>query len=436
VILSASQKVKDLVESHTLEQVCESENPELQCLVSRFLCTIHLLCFFRSQKCYNGLSPLFFLLHYRGLSNTGFHLLNSLGLSPVPKTVSKSNKRFTNLQNTSLAKNSVVWFDNLRRHQTGWIHTGAQVDHTVIAQTLIPKLPRHGNNQPDVLFDEVPILLWKQASDAMKDSKGIQIILPGSFLANTNELSIPLRCKTSCHFEYREIDVLPIKCGEIRGTLQVLEHLREIGFWRTKKLRALVADYDLWWRIQRLVLSNSFIGSLETFRKRTIFIQGPWHLYKVLAEAFWKKFGPLFAYSLFLAGVRTANPTINKTPELKVITEVLISIFAWSLNNPPINSSCVESYLIKVAIGELVPLVGHDDSLLLWLLIRCTDSHRRSFCSSKRRSRFLSYPSESTTLASCTWMLQLFSEFLTQLNSLLLLEILQSPCSWSPGNLL
>ena len=85
-------------------------------------------------------------------------------------------------------------------------------------------------------------------------------------------------------------------------------------------IRPLVVDYDLWWKIQRMILSNSTIGCFRTLRKKTLLIQGPWHLNKVLSEAFWKAFGPIFVYRVFLRTSSKNSPVASKTPELKQIT--------------------------------------------------------------------------------------------------------------------
>jgi hypothetical protein len=49
---------------------------------NRFSLMISLLLYSQNSRNSNFLKPIWVLLHYRGLSNTGFHLLHELGLGP------------------------------------------------------------------------------------------------------------------------------------------------------------------------------------------------------------------------------------------------------------------------------------------------------------------------------------------------------------------
>ena len=334
------------------------DTPETLKLQRRFLFILFLIIFFRSQKCYQALQPVFFLLHYRGLSHTGFHLLNQMGLSPTPKTVSRSLQLFTSSLVVPLSENAVVWFDNIRRTLHGWVEENCQVDHTVLAQTFLSlQLPLLPTQIPDCIPETISRDLLLPIALMIRASNDINVLRPGSPLHNTDVLSNPLRVPGSPKFVFREIGVLPIRCGEFLGTLRVLDHLKSIGFWNYPSIRPLVVDYDLWWRIQRIILSESCVGGLETLRRKTLLIQGPWHLYKVLSEAFWKNFGHLFVYETFLASSTSNSPTASKTPDLKVITELMICMWSWEKTNGPFVGTCVHARLIRFALSDLIPLV-------------------------------------------------------------------------------
>jgi hypothetical protein len=344
-----------LVSDSPIDDLPQTEKVLL--LESRFLCTLFLLCFFRSQKSHHALSPLLFLLHYRGLSQSGFHLLNSIGLSPVPKTISKLTKQRTYQSGSSISEFSVVWFDNLRRTQRGWVDENVRVDHTVLAQTELDVLPELGN-ESDCLFDEVPGYLWSAVAEDIEKAFEIKVLTPNSPLFLATSLSNPIRVSNSPKYPFVELGVLPIRCGEMKGTLEVVDSLREKGFWNFTTIRPLVVDYDLWWRLQRIILSESCIGSFETIRRNTLLIQGPWHLYKVFAEAFWRIFGPLFVFEVHLCTSTKASPVASKTPELKQITETLIGLWSWKRDQGNFRGSTVFARLIKMAMDEIVPLVS------------------------------------------------------------------------------
>ena len=110
-----------------------------------------------------------------------------------------------------------------------------------------------------------------------------------------------------------------------------------------------------------MILSNSTIGCFRTLRKKTLLIQGPWHLYKVLSEAFWKAFGPIFVYRVFLRTSSKNSQVASKTPELKQITETMIAL---SSDHPLFEGHCHLARLIKLAQNELVPLVRNSNKIV------------------------------------------------------------------------
>ena len=129
-------------------------------------------------------------------------------------------------------------------------------------------------------------------------------------------------------------------------------------------IRPLAVDYDLWWRTQRMILSNSTIGCFRTLRKKTLLIQGPWYLYKVLSEAFWIAFGPIFVYRVFLRTSSKNSPVASKTPELKQITETMIALWSWRRDHLLFEGHCHLARLIKLALYELVSLVRNSNKIV------------------------------------------------------------------------
>jgi hypothetical protein len=272
--------------------------------------------------------------------------------------------------------------------------------------------------------------LWSKTELLIRNAHQIRILRPGSPLKMTDSLSNPIRVADSPKYQFLEVEVLPIKCGEYLGTLEVLNALKQKGFWNFDTIRPLVVDYDLWWRIQRMILSSSTIGCFSTLRKKTLLIQGPWHLYKVLSEAFWKAFDPLCVYRVFLRTSCKNSPVASKTLELKQITETMIALWSWRRDHLLFEGLC-HLARIKLALNELVPLVGStapSDSLFRFLYF-CSDPFYRTQHSGQQLRGVLPIATESLDMASCAWKNQLFQQLLSHTAALQLLVGEQSPSS-------
>ena len=107
-----------------------------------FCFLISLSVFIRFHKFTEFFKCFLFLLRYRGLSNTGFHVLQQLGMSPcvrlIPKVISSVRFIWTPQRPTHY----VLWGDNLRRELKGRLPSLNREDHTVTGYvSLVNPLP-------------------------------------------------------------------------------------------------------------------------------------------------------------------------------------------------------------------------------------------------------------------------------------------------------
>ena len=124
--------------------------------------------------------------------------------------------------------------------------------------------------------------------------------------------SVPLRGFDSPHFQFLEADVLPVACGSLEGTVQMLKFLQRNGL-RNGVYGACVLDYDLYWRTFKFLYSSSCRGSFPQLRKQMIFVMGPWHIYKLLSEAVWSAYAPIIFAPMWLSVLKRKVPANPRT---------------------------------------------------------------------------------------------------------------------------
>ena len=67
------------------------------------------------------------------------------------------------------------------------------------------------------------------AQSQIRDAQKIRILRPGSPLNLSDSLSNPIRVAYSPKYQFLEVEVLPIRCDEYLGTLEVLNALKDFG---------------------------------------------------------------------------------------------------------------------------------------------------------------------------------------------------------------
>ena len=96
-----------------------------------FALLFSLIIYFQNNRRTTLLKPIWFLLHFRGLSYTGFHVLHRFGLCPSVRSVSTFLNYRSELDLHSPFQN-VRWMDNLRHQLNGVVPADARIDWTVV----------------------------------------------------------------------------------------------------------------------------------------------------------------------------------------------------------------------------------------------------------------------------------------------------------------
>lgn len=271
-----------------------------------------------------------------------------LGLSPDVRTLNSSLKSSIKSIPSPNSNSSIIWFDNLRRVLKGrFVKTGRD-NWTVLGRTktnrLIPTITIPGWN---FVCDTQSL---NQLSIEFLQSENFK---PSNFISNIDSISNPLRFANSEKFQFVEDIILPITCGTLEGTVNLLKEILKAIV--DDKYLILVVDYDLYWRIQRLFYTNSIFGSYPTLKKSLILIQGPWHIYKNLCESVWEVFSNLILADLWLLTLKKICPA---SPSLKDIVFFFNLIFIATRGTTwNDNSSNVIFFCLHFLIYTLIPLV-------------------------------------------------------------------------------
>ena len=84
---------------------------------------------------------------------------------------------------------------------------------------------------------------------------------------------------------------------------------------------------------------------------------GPWHIFKLLAEAVWSKYAPIVFAKMWLKVKKTACP---ETPKLKDILVFFIAIAQATKSRERWNPGSEISHAFCLLIYELIPFVSHN----------------------------------------------------------------------------
>jgi hypothetical protein len=319
---------------------------------ARFSLLLSFFIYFQNPKSSSSLKPIWFLLHYRGLSYTGFHILHELGIGPSIRSLNKYFESLYSLVGYSSQESCVWWADNLRRRLKGRVSSECREDWTVIARTVvsdpIPLLDKPASGH---IFYPRNLLM---VQNLISQSFDQEINIHGSTYHESNEFSIPLRSKESAKFKFVEEDILPVSCGSLKGTIELLKYFSEKVFTKTTYTVATF-DYDLYWRVHKLYYTTSIRGSFPEQRQKLILIMGPWHIFKTFCNAVWDYFSPLIFAPMWL---EIFNTRVPENPPLKDQLVFFISIANCTRRKTkwkPKNNCLAES--TACLIYELIPLV-------------------------------------------------------------------------------
>ena len=319
----------------------------------RLILALNLGCYFQNRKRTACLDLLWFLLHYRGLTYTGFHLLHAYGIGPSIRSLPRVFERVREAGRVLLRRSSVYWCDNLRRHLKGFLPPNVRIDWTVVGRVLIDWLPRYQPLQPahNDLF--MPGLL-AVCVQRLTHSDSVLLMGPGTHYGDATCFSVPGRSKNPQKYEFVEEAVLPLACGTINGTLETLRYLYDtVASDDTYGLAVL--DYDIWWRTMKFFYTKSISRACMGARRRIIFIMGPWHIYKLLSEAIWSAYVPIIFAPMWLelkGGIVPEKPTmVDKLTFFVAIALCTKDVEEWIPSDNPVASSICQ------LIYRWIPLV-------------------------------------------------------------------------------
>jgi hypothetical protein len=194
-------------------------------LRSRFSLIICLLVYSQNSRNSNFLKPLWFLLHYRGLSNTGFHLLHKLGIAPCIRSLPSYFRSLeSEIQPINMTK-SFWWCDNLRRELHGRVQSQNRIDWTVVGRSIVPEPPPlRSLKATGEIFN---LFALDKLKNLLLCSDKIDLIGSKTNYYLRPFFSSPLRSIKSLKFRFLEHEVLPISCGSLVGTISLLNYAKE-----------------------------------------------------------------------------------------------------------------------------------------------------------------------------------------------------------------
>ena len=259
------------------------DDPEFNGLKKIFFALIVLILFIRFSVVSPLMKAFMFLLRFRHLSNTGFHLFHQIGFGPCVRLIPMILKQARLLFAPPESEHRVLWCDNVRRESAGRLQADYAFDHTAIGHIRL--------DSPLPLIDPACTrinLLHKfgQVLLSTRIKRCDFIMGPSTYakrLIDRNFLTVPLRASGSTKNDFIGSSLQDYAIGTVAGTCRFLKDLHDLP--RTPHYQIVVTDYDICMRTLRTLHSDSFIGAFESLNSRFFFFQAPWHIYKRLAEA-------------------------------------------------------------------------------------------------------------------------------------------------------
>ena len=321
----------------------------------RFALLLIVVIYFRHNHENRILRRLWFLLHYRGLSNTGFHLLHEFGLGPTVRSLPVLFKSLVPDQMPP-APQAVWWFDNLRRKLAGNApQPGERVDWTVVGYSALQieeSTPAFGDFWAfvDPLSDELVLEL----SEKLRESDQLDLTSEATYFYNATRFSVPLRAENPCKYEFGRLDVLPVACGTPVGTAALLKYVTD-HLLSEDRFTVVTLDYDLYWRVMKFFYTRSLVASYPQLKKQMILILAPWHVFKRTVEVIWNFFAPGIFARLWLA---TFHRPVPSSPDLKDMMFFLTALALCTKRSARWQVESCMGHCLRVLICRLVPLVS------------------------------------------------------------------------------
>ena len=340
-------------------------NDQLIKLLNKFVLAINFLIFWRNQKDNTQISVLTFLLQYRGLSQSGVSILRQMNLAPCPKTMAVKKKMIREkygLPSTDV-HTRVFWYDNMYRSLKGFFYDRNQVNtcYTVCSQTIV--------NMDPILLDPNFLGVPKVSSLFNRDFiSQIQVEYRNSFCAFNffkhifaiPSITIPLKAfHNKTQYKFEELDLLPFPPGSISGTIKIFNHLKNqfMGI-NSEYYTFCTVDYDIYWRINRILYTNSLNrASFATVKRSMIVVLAPWHIIWKLSSKIWKFFLPSFIAQLIFS----FDTRVSVNASFPTQLHVWMSLLKYKKLIIPVINNLTESHNFKQSllylIETLIPFV-------------------------------------------------------------------------------
>lgn len=328
----------------------------------RLFLLIQLIIYFQNRERTVFMSVLWFLLHYRGLTNTGFSILHYYGVGPSISSLPAIWIRVIGRAYDVFSYNGVLWCDNLRRLLKGFVRTDYNVDWTVSGVTLLEcVLPVFNFSKPAVgnLFSS---MLIQQVKDDIRTASEIDFMAPNTYYSGARKFAVPLRVEDAIKYQFIEDQVHPFACGTVTGTALLLGYVKQ-KLLQDNKYGLCVLDYDLYWRTMKFYHTDSLSGAFKTCRDQLILIMGPWHIYKLLAQSVWDTYAAVFFAPIWIKVKKKRCPAIPDLPDI-ITFFVCIALAVkekemWNPRGGIARSICMLIY-------KLIPLVSPKSLKLQW----------------------------------------------------------------------
>ena len=331
-------------------------SPQFTVQRSRFTFILFLLTYFQNRLRGKLLEPFWFILHYRGLTNTGFSVLHNLGISPSVRSLPVLVSRIISESKRHCFDGCVWWCDNLRRIIRGFFPSLERQDWTVTGRTILPtSLPKY-----DPQFWAFGNVFTPQqlelCSAELLSADEILVSFSNTYFDNSTGFSVPIRSRVNRKYQFSETDVLPSACGTILGTITLLRYLSENSLQISDTYSICVLDYDLYWRVMKFYHTSSLWRPFELQQKKLVLLMGPWHIYKLLSEAIWRAFVGLVFAPMWL---HIKEAKVPASPTLVDIITIFIAIANTTKSQPKWNSNQNSPVCrsIQLLMYHYIPLV-------------------------------------------------------------------------------
>ena len=309
---------------------------------------LQLAAYFQNHTVTRFMGLFWFILHYRGLANTGFHFLHFYGIAPSVRSLPGLWKTVVDNAYRTTITSCIYWGDNLRRLLAGFLPSQGRQDWTVIGTTKLPvMLPQYDDNFPAAgpIFAEQNLVECEQL---FRDAEQLNLTDGALSYMRLNAFSVPLRSPDSRKYTFVEQTILPVACGTLSGTAQLLNEISHRAL-RDGKFGICVLDYDLYWRTLKFFYTTSLQGAFSYFRRRILLVMGPWHIYKTLLETIWTTYAPIVFAPMWIAVKGARCPAVPDVPDiLTIMVAIALTVKQYptwqTRGNQTVSSLCLLLY--------------------------------------------------------------------------------------------